>query len=213
MPVRTKICGLTTQSTLDAAIAGGAAYIGFNFFQKSPRYATIPLARELAGSMPPGVCKVALSVNSDDTVLDAILNEVPMDMLQLHGSESPDRVIELRQRFGLPVMKALSIADADDLAAIDEYARVADQLLIDAKPPKNADLPGGNGLTFDWRLLQGRRWPVPWMLAGGLTSDNLAEAIRLTGATQVDLSSGVEDAPGIKSISKINQFMMEANKL
>lgn len=207
MRIKTKICGLSTQATLDAAIAGGAAYIGFNFFPKSPRYVDIPNAKSLAVSVPPSICKVALSVNAGDADLEAILAEVPIDMLQLHGSETPERVAEIRARFGLPVMKALGIAVADDLAALDRYSAVADQILVDAKPPKDATLPGGNGLTFDWRLLQGRRWPVPWMLAGGLTTENVAEAIRLTGATQPDVSSGVESAPGRKDPVLITSFL------
>ncbi|MEL7416556.1 MAG: phosphoribosylanthranilate isomerase, partial [Pseudomonadota bacterium] len=130
--------------------------------------------------------------------------------LQLQGAETPDRVAEIRDRTGLPVMKAVGIADAEDLEAINRYASVADQLLIDAKPPRNATLPGGNGLAFDWRLLQGRRWPVPWMLAGGLTSDNVADAIALTGAQQVDVSSGVEHTPGMKDPERIRAFISAA---
>jgi len=128
-------------------------------------------------------------------------------MLQLHGRESPQRVAEIKGRFGLPVMKAVGVAGEEDLPAIAEYAQVADQLLVDAKPPKGSDLPGGNGLSFDWRLIAGRRWGVPWMLAGGLTPDNVADAIRLTGANQVDVSSGVEIAPGVKSGPRIKAFI------
>ena len=135
---------------------------------------------------------------------------VPVDMLQLHGSEPPGRVSEIKSRYGLPVMKVIGVADAGDLEALDIYARVADQIMVDAKPPKNAVLPGGNGLTFDWRLLAGRRWPVPWMLAGGLTAANVAEAIRLTGADQVDVSSGVETAPGVKDAAMIAAFVKAA---
>ena len=152
----------------------------------------------LAASVPPGVAKVALTVDADDAALDALLARVPVDMLQLHGHESPERVAEVRARYGLPVMKAVGVAGEEDLPALDDYGRVADQILVDAKPPKGADLPGGNGLAFDWRLIAGRRWPVPWMLAGGLTPENVAEAIRLTGARQVDVSSGVESMPGVK---------------
>ena len=154
--------------------------------------------------MPP---KVALVVDADDALLDAITEAMPLDMLQLHGQESPDRVAELRARYGLPVMKAIGVADEGDLAALFDYATVADQLLIDAKPPKTVDLPGGNGLSFDWRLVAQRRWLRPWMLAGGLTPDNVREAIRLTNVQQVDVSSGVESAPGVKDPARIKAFV------
>ena len=146
--------------TVQAAIANGAAYVGFVFFPKSPRFVTIEQAALLAQAVPPGVAKVALVVNADDALLDQITGQVPLDILQLHGSETPARVTEIRARYGLPVMKAVGVADESDLAALDTYARVADQILVDAKPPKNAELPGGNGLAFDWRLIAGRRWPV-----------------------------------------------------
>ncbi|MEC7298623.1 MAG: phosphoribosylanthranilate isomerase, partial [Pseudomonadota bacterium] len=150
-------------------------------------------------------------VNADDALIDAITGAVPLDMLQLHGKESPERVAELRARTGLPVMKAVGIAGPEDLDQIAIYEQVADQILIDAKPPKGADLPGGNGLAFDWRLLQGRKyWTRPWMLAGGLTPDNVAEAVRLTGARQVDVSSGVESAPGVKDLDRIGDFVRAA---
>ncbi|GHA50460.1 N-(5'-phosphoribosyl)anthranilate isomerase [Amylibacter ulvae] len=208
--MRVKICGLSNVETLNAAVTAGAAYVGFVFFKKSPRHVLIEQARTLAQTVPVGICKVALTVNADDAFLDEMLESVPIDMLQLHGSETPDRVADVRTRYGLPVMKAVGIADADDLPAIGEYAQVVDQLLIDAKPPKNADLPGGNGLAFDWRLIAGRRWAVPWMLAGGLRPDNVAEAIRLTGAQQVDVSSGVETTPGIKDEKMIAEFIRAA---
>lgn len=204
--MRAKICGLTTRASLDAAVAAGAAYLGFVFFEKSPRNVSIEQARELALAVPDGLCKVALTVNASDAELDAILAAVPIDMLQLHGTETPARVAEVKARYGLPVMKAVGVADADDLPALSDYAKVADQLLVDAKPPKNAALPGGNGLAFDWRLIAGRRWPVPWMLAGGLTPENVAQAMQMTGAQQVDVSSGVESAPGVKENTKIAAF-------
>ncbi len=190
-----------------AAVEAGAAYVGFVFFEKSPRHVNFERAAALAASVPAGICKVALTVNADDAALEAMLAQVGIDMLQLHGTESPERVAGVRARFGLPVMKALGVADATDLSAIADYAGVADQLMIDAKPPKGADLPGGNGLSFDWRLIAGRRWPLPWMLAGGLTPDTVAEAVRLTGASQVDLSSGVESAPGVKDPAKVRAFL------
>lgn len=205
--IRVKICGLSDAAGVRAAVAAGAGYVGFVFFAKSPRNVSVAQAASLALEVPPGVAKVALVVNADDSALDEITNAVPLDMLQLHGSESPERVAEIRGRYGLPVMKAVGIAGPEDMAAIDQYAAVADQLLIDAKPPKDADLPGGNGLAFDWRLLAGRKyWTRPWMLAGGLTPENVAEAIRLTGARQVDVSSGVESAPGVKDAAKIAAF-------
>lgn len=207
---RVKICGLTQAEHVAAAADAGAAYLGFVFFPKSPRNVTVPQAAALALEVPVGVAKVALVVNADDALLDQITENVPLDMLQLHGSESPDRVREIRTRYGLPVMKAVGVADAEDLPALAEYSYVADQLLVDAKPPRNADLPGGNGLSFDWRLMEGRRWAVPWMLAGGLTSDNVATAVQMTGARQVDVSSGVESAPGVKDAAKIRAFIKAA---
>lgn len=208
--VRVKICGLRTEADVAAVVAAGAAYAGFVFFPKSPRHLTLPAARVLALAAPEGLCKVALVVDADDASLDALVDAVPLDMLQLHGHESPARVAEVKARYGLPVMKAMGVADEGDLAGLMEMSLAADQLLIDAKPPKGADLPGGNGLAFDWRLLVGRKWLRPWMLAGGLTPENVAEAIRLTGARQVDVSSGVESAPGVKDAGKIAAFVEAA---
>ena len=210
--VRVKICGLRTTGDIAAAAEAGATYVGFVFFPKSPRHLEVSSAAALAAEVPVGICKVALTVNASDPELDQIVGAVPLDMLQLHGSESPERVAEVKARYGLPVMKAIGVAAAEDLAQIDLYAPVADQLLIDAKPPKDAVLPGGNGLAFDWRLLAGRKyWQKPWMLAGGLTPDNVAEAIRMTGARQVDVSSGVESAPGVKDPSKIAALVSAAH--
>jgi len=208
--IRVKICGLSTQEGLQAVADTGAAYVGFVFFPKSPRNVSIEQARELALATPVGLAKVALVVDADNAFLDAITDAVPLDMLQLHGHESPERVLEIKARYGLPVMKAVGIADASDVPNIDLYNAVADQILIDAKPPKSATLPGGNGLSFDWTLIAKRRWPKPWMLAGGLTPDNVAEAIALTGATQVDVSSGVEAGVGIKDNAKIAAFVAAA---
>ena len=195
-----------------AVAASGAAYAGFVFFAKSPRNLSIPQAHLLAMAAPVGLAKVALVVDADDASLDAIVDGVPLDMLQLHGHETPDRVAQVRARYGLPVMKAVGVADEGDLAQLMDYALAADQILIDAKPPKDADLPGGNGLSFDWRLVAGRRWLRPWMLAGGLTAGNVAEAIRLTGARQVDVSSGVESAPGVKDADRIATFVAAATQ-
>ena len=209
--IRVKICGLRTPADVAAVAHAGAAYAGFVFFAKSPRNLTLSGARLAALSAPVGLARVALTVDADDTTLDAIVEAVPLDMLQLHGTESPGRVAEVRARYRLPVMKALGVADEGDLPAILEYSAVADQLLIDAKPPRGAALPGGNGLAFDWRLLAGRRWLRPWMLAGGLTAGNVAEAVRLTGARQVDVSSGVESAPGVKDAARIASFVAAVN--
>lgn len=206
LPTRVKICGLRDAVMLDAAVQAGAAYVGLVFFEKSPRNVTLAQAAALAAMVPAGVAKVALVVDADDAQLDALLAQVPVDILQLHGAETPARVTAVKARYGLPVMKAVGVAGPDDLAALDAYAQVADQLLVDAKPPKGADLPGGNGLAFDWRLIAGRRWPVPWMLAGGLTPANVAQAVALTGARQVDVSSGVESAPGVKDAELIAAF-------
>lgn len=208
--VRVKICGLRTEADVLAVAAAGAAYAGLVFFAKSPRHLTVDQARALAFAAPPGLAKVALTVDADDAALDALIEAVPLDMLQLHGHESPDRVAAVRARYGLPVMKAVGVADEGDLAALMDYSLAADQVLIDAKPPKGADLPGGNGLSFDWRLVAQRRWLRPWMLAGGLSPDNVAEAIRLTNARQVDVSSGVESAPGIKDAARIAAFVAAA---
>ncbi|WP_298260400.1 phosphoribosylanthranilate isomerase [uncultured Litoreibacter sp.] len=211
MTTRVKICGLGQPEDVAACAAAGAAYVGFVFFEKSPRNVSLDTAHKLSLEVPLGIAKVALTVNATDAELDALVDRVPLDMLQLHGSESPDRVAQVRDRFGLPVMKAVGIADEGDLAGLNDYFRVSDQILIDAKPPKGADLPGGNGLSFDWRLIAERRWGIPWMLAGGLTPDNVAEAIRLTGAKQVDVSSGVESARGVKDANLIKQFVAAAH--
>lgn len=210
MATRVKICGLREPAQVAAAVAAGAAYVGFVFFPKSPRHLGIDQARRLAVEVPPGVAKVALTVDADDATLDAILARVPLDLLQLHGSERPERVGEIRARYGLPVMKAVGIRVAEDLALLDGHEAVADQILVDAKPVPGADLPGGNGIAFDWKLIAGRRWKKPWMLAGGLTPLNVAEAVRLTGARQVDVSSGVESAPGVKDADLIRAFLAAA---
>lgn len=209
--IRTKICGLTRPEDVDAVARAGATYIGLNFFPRSPRFVSFETARDLAIEVPMGIAKVGLVVNADDAFLDDLTAVVPLDILQLHGSETPERVAEVRARYGLPVMKALGVADADDVAALDVYSDVADQILVDAKPPKNAVLPGGNGVTFDWRLIANREWSVPWLLAGGLTPDNVAEAIALTGTQQVDVSSGVETAPGVKDAGLIDAFVTAAS--
>ena len=213
MDIRVKICGLTRPEHVVAVAEAGAAYAGFVFFEKSPRHVSVALARDLALAAPIGLAKVALTVNADDATLDHIVEAVPLDMLQLHGGESPERVAELRARYGLPIMKAVGIAQESDLTALQSYGAVADQLLVDAKPPKGAVLPGGNGLAFDWGLVNRKYWPCPWMLAGGLTPDNVAEAVRMTGARQVDVSSGVESAPGVKDAGLIRAFVAAATSV
>ena len=209
--VRVKICGLTTADDIDATAKAGAHYVGFNFFPKSPRFVGHETARDLSHLVPVGIAKVALVVNADDAQLDALTGTVPLDMLQLHGGESPERVAQIRERYGLPVMKVLGIASQEDVEKVDIYSEVADQLLLDAKAPKDAVLPGGNGLTFDWTLLANRKyWTKPWMLAGGLTPANVAEAIAKTGTQQVDVASGVESAPGVKDAGLISDFCAAA---
>ncbi|MBV0891775.1 phosphoribosylanthranilate isomerase [Paracoccus sp. Z118] len=210
MTAAVKICGLSRAEDVAAAAEAGARYGGFVFFPRSPRHVTIEQAAALALAVPDGMARVGLFVDPDDETLDRVLQTVPLDILQLHGKETPERVAEIRARIGLPVMKAVGIAEPADLPALLDYGLVADLLLVDAKPPKGAALPGGNGLAFDWRLLAGRRMLKPWMLAGGLTAANVAEAIRLTGAQAVDVSSGVETAPGVKDAGLIRDFVAAA---
>lgn len=205
--VQAKICGLSTPDHVRWAVAAGARYLGFVFFSKSPRNVSVETAAALALDVPPGIAKVALLVDADDALIDEITARVPIDLLQLHGRESPERVAEIRARTGLPVMKALGIAGMDDLDRIEPYEVVADMILVDAKPPKDAALPGGMGVPFDWQLIAGRHWQRPWMLAGGLTPKNVGLAVRLTGAPIVDVSSGVESAPGVKDPALITAFM------
>lgn len=213
MALEVKICGVKTAEALDTAVTAGARLVGFVFFPPSSRALRPAAAAALAQRVPPGVLRVGLVVDADDATLDAILSEVPLDLLQLHGHESLERVAAVRARFGLPLIKAVAVEHANDLAAAEAYAAVADRLLFDARPPKGAILPGGNARSFDWRLLAGRSWPRPWLLAGGLNTGNLAEAVRLSGAVAVDVSSGVEDAPGHKSATLIRSFMRVAARI
>lgn len=205
--IRVKICGLRDVPMMQAAVDAGASYVGLVFFPKSPRHVTLEQAAEIAVEVPVGVAKVALVVNADDAQLETLLDQVPLDVLQLHGAETPARVAEVRARYGLPVMKAVGVGSAVDLPQLEAYAQVADQVLIDTKPPKDADRPGGNGRRFDWGVIADRRWSVPWMLAGGLTPANVAEAVATTGARQLDLSSAVESAPGVKDPALMQAFM------
>ena len=209
MTVLAKICGLKTPETVAAAVAGGAALVGFNFYGRSPRCVDPATAKQLAMTVPPIVRKVGLLVDDSDARIAEILGACDLDLLQLHGHETPERVAEIRARFAKPVIKVISVSDAADLDRAALYESVADYLMFDAKPPKSMAnaLPGGNAISFDWTLLSGRRFQRPWLLAGGLTPDNLIEAVRISGAPMVDVSSGVEDHPGEKNVSKIKAFL------
>lgn len=209
--VSVKICGLSTPETVAAAVEAGARYVGFVFFPPSPRSVTPEEAAVLAREVPPGIAKVGLVVDPDDALLDEIARIVPLDMLQVHKVHDPARLAAIGARVGLPLIAAAPIASAADVDAALALAQPAQIVLFDAKPAQDATLPGGNGVAFDWRLLSTRRIPKPWMLAGGLDPDNIAEAIALTGATHVDVSSGVESAPGVKDAEKITAFVRNAD--
>ncbi len=210
--MRVKICGLRSRAEVADAAAAGAAYVGLVFFPPSPRHVTLADARWISGGIPDGLIRVALTVNADDETLAAILDAARIDLIQLHGGETPDRVAEIRDRFDVPVMKAIGIASEADLPLLDVYSEVADQLLIDARALPGADRPGGNGVAFDWRIIRARQWRRPWMLAGGLDATNVAEAVRLTGADQVDVSSGVESRPGYKDPARVAAFVKAARE-
>lgn len=212
-PVKVKICGLTDEDAVEAAVEAGADFLGVVFFAKSPRAVTTLRAAEILQWVPEEVQKVGLFVDPDNALLNEVMNNVRLDFFQLHGAESPERVEQIRLEFGMPVIKALGISGPDDLDAAAVYADVADWLLFDAKPPAGAERPGGNAVPFDWSILQGRPWACPWFLAGGLTETTVAEAIRLSGAKAVDVSSGVESAPGVKDLDRIAQFIAEAKGL
>ncbi|HEV2559559.1 MAG TPA: phosphoribosylanthranilate isomerase [Microvirga sp.] len=206
-----KICGLSTPETLDAALNAGAGMVGFVRFSKSPRHVSLDRAEALSAQARGRALRVALVVDATDAELAEIVAALDPDMLQLHGNEAPDRVAEIRARFGRPVMKAVGIAEAGDLAGVERYRDVADRILLDAKPPKAPGaLPGGNGLSFDWGLLAGLDPRLPFMLSGGLNPDNVADAVALTGARAVDVSSGVESRPGEKDPAKIRAFVEAA---
>jgi phosphoribosylanthranilate isomerase len=210
MPSTVKICGLSTADTLHAALDAGADMVGFVFFERSPRFVGLDHARELAAEARGRAKIVALSVDASDRALAAIVARVSPDILQLHGAESPARVAEIRRQFGVAAMKALGVADAGDFDKALEFEDAADCLLIDAKPPRGATRPGGNGAPFDWRLARGFAPKKPWLLSGGLEPGNVGEAIVLSGARGVDVSSGVESAPGVKDIGKITAFVAAA---
>ncbi len=212
MPVDVKICGLKTPDAVAAAIKGGARYLGFVFYPPSPRAVTPKEAFALGRSAPDDRIRVGVMVDPDDRLLDQ--TREALDAIQLHGKETPERVREVREKTGNTVIKALRIGEARDLEPLSRFAEVADMILFDAKPPKSPDsLPGGNGLTFDWRLLQDMKIDVPWILSGGLDAANLADAVRLCRAPAVDVSSGVETAPGIKDPIRIRTFLERASAL
>jgi phosphoribosylanthranilate isomerase len=214
MSIATKICGLSSEETVAAAVEGGAAYLGFNFYPPSPRAVGPARAAELCAPVPYGVQRVGVFVDADDDAIRAVLDFAPIDILQFHGHESPERVAHAKVRFLRPVMKAIAIAAPEDVLAAARYEAVADMLLFDAKPPRRADaLPGGNGLAFDWELVAGHEWRLPWMLSGGLTAGLLPEAVRISGAGAVDVSSGVERRPGDKDPEKIRKFLAVARSL
>jgi phosphoribosylanthranilate isomerase len=204
--VEAKICGLSTAETVDAAVQGGARFVGFNFYPPSPRYVGAnDLLKLLGARVPKGVTRVGLFVDPDDAVLDERLGTGAIDLVQLHGKETPERVAAIRARTGKPVMKALNVSAASDIErGIAAYASVADRLMFDAA---EGILPGGNAEVFDWTFLSGRKVPLPWMLAGGLRPDNVVEAVRVTGARTVDVSSGVESSRGVKSVELIRAFL------
>lgn len=208
-PLAIKICGLTDAAALDAAIRARADHAGFVFHPPSPRHLSLPDAAALSARAEGRIQRIGLFVDADDATLTEALAAVPLDGLQLHGSETPARAAQIRAGFGLPVWKALAVAARDDVAGASAYAGAADLILFDAKTPKGT-LPGGMGLSFDWSLVANWKGPLPWGLAGGLTPDNVAEAIRLTGAPLVDTSSGVESAPGVKDVDRIAAFAYAA---
>jgi phosphoribosylanthranilate isomerase len=215
MSVAAKICGLTNIDAVQAAVAGGARFAGFVFYPPSPRSLGIAQAATLVAAVAPGITRVGVFVDPDDALLESVLTKMPLDMAQLHGGETPERATVIKRRFGVKVMKAIKVAGELDLQAAKEFLGVADWLMFDAKPPKemaNA-LPGGNALAFDWELLRTRNWPLPWMLSGGLHPGNLAEAVKISRAEAVDVSSGVERKPGEKDPAKIRAFLARAQAL
>jgi phosphoribosylanthranilate isomerase len=214
MSIAAKICGISSEAAVEAAAAGGAAYVGFNFYPPSPRSVSPERAAQLCAAVPAGIQRVGVFVDADDTALTTVLDRAVLDLLQLHGHETPERVADVKTRFRLPVIKAVAIAGAEDVAAAARYEDVADLLLFDAKPPRRPDaLPGGNGLAFDWQWIAGREWRLPWILSGGLTAALLSEAVRISGAAAVDVSSGVERRPGDKDPAKIREFLAVARSL
>ena len=207
MPITVKICGLTSPDAIDAAVRAGAVYGGLVFHPKSPRYVALEQGRVLADAMRGRLKSVALITDMDDAGIEAVIAAVKPDFLQLHGSESARRTAYIRGKSGVPVIKALPVADSTDLAAAVEYESIADMLMFDARPPTGASRPGGHGAAFDWKILTGRSFTKPWFLAGGLDPDNVARAMELSGAQMGDVSSGVESAPGVKDAARITDFV------
>ncbi|MEQ9109169.1 MAG: phosphoribosylanthranilate isomerase [Rhodospirillaceae bacterium] len=210
MTVAVKICGLSDQESVDAAIEGGADYLGFMFFKPSPRHVSADHVALLTEDIPDDVFKVGVFVNPTDAALDQVLSQLRLDYLQLHGDESPERIDAIRLAFGLPVIKAIGVAEAHDVVRASQFNAHADMLLFDAKPPADADRPGGNAEAFQWDLMPKYRGALPWFLAGGLTSENVARAIKTAHAPGVDVSSGVESAPGQKVPDLIRTFIKAA---
>jgi phosphoribosylanthranilate isomerase len=210
MPLRTKICGVSTPEAVDAAVLGGASHIGFVFFPKSPRAVTAEQAGALASRLPDHVSAVGLFVDPEADFIDAVRSQVTLKVLQFHGDERPAFTTQMGQRHGIETWKAIPVKTRADLDLAGKYRGAVHRILYDAKPPKGADLPGGTGMRFDWGLLDGFSHPLPWILAGGLDASNVAEAIARTSAQFIDVSSGVEDTPGQKSVDKINRFLKAA---
>ena len=219
MELHVKICGVKSPQAIKAAAVGGARAIGFVFYPPSPRFLSIELAGQLARMAPTGLRVIGLFVDADDDTLANVIAQVPLDLVQLHGNETPQRVAQIRADYSIPVIKAIRLGQSSDLEPVPAYAEIADWLLFDAKPPTNvAMLPGGNGLSFDWSILADCHWAVnrrsvPWMLSGGLTAGNLEEAVQLSGARAVDVSSGVEERPGVKDPTLIRSFLETAASL
>mgnify|MGYP001491609709 FL=1 len=209
--IEIKLCGLKEPSHIEIAFNLGIKYIGFVFFEKSPRFIKKETAKSLISLSPPGIIKVGLVVNPTDDFLNSI-SGLGLNMLQLHGNESIDRVKEIKSKVDLSLIKAIGIKDKEDLDLVESYSKVADQILIDAKPNPNNRLPGGNGIKFDWQILENKSWDFPWFLAGGLNTKNITKALAMTKAKKVDLSSGVEDSNGRKSMTKIINFVKKIRK-
>jgi len=210
MSLIVKICGLSTRDTLETALEAGADMVGFVFFPPSPRHLSLATARDLGKLVKRRAAKVALTVDADDATLESIVETLQPDILQLHGRESVARLREVRRKFSLPVMKAIAVESSADLASLPQYAGLADRILFDARPPKEATRPGGLGAVFDWKILENLELKIPFMVSGGLSSLNVADAVRVTGAGGVDVSSGVELAPGQKDPEMIRAFIKAA---
>lgn len=213
MAVFAKICGLTDPAAISAALAHGADMLGFVFYPPSPRNLAPEAAAKLLDLVPSGTDRVGVFVDPTNDHLDAVLGKARLDLIQLHGDETPERCRAITIYFGLPLIKAIKVSGPEDIEQAREYEDIVDWLMFDARAPKGAALPGGNGLPFDWTMLKGKGFKRPWLLSGGLTPENLAEAVRLSGANAVDVSSGVESAPGKKDPAKIRAFLETAKRL